>query len=390
MEEIVIKNLTKDYGDGRGIFDLNFSINKGETFGFVGTNGSGKTTTIRSVMGFIKADKGEVTVRGLDAWKDAEAIKKFVSYIPGEIAFPDLLSGNEFLKNQAEFQGQKDTSKAQQYIKRLKLDPSAPLKRMSKGMKQKTAIIAALMKDADILTFDEPTTGLDPLMRREFLKIVKEEKAKNKTIFISSQSFEELEETCDRVALIIDGKIVEIADINQLHNSEFRQYKVEFLNEEDYDSFKKLKFNIIRDQKQYNQVTVKVEKKNVKKLFEALKPFAVKFISEVNVTLEKHFKEKLNVLHKKVIPFELTKKDIKALKHQQNLEENQENTNLDNKQIDKSNNKTDENLNDKPDNESETKSETKLENNSEETLNGNQKKNLSKKSRSKKEVKNVQ
>lgn len=295
MEEIVVQNITKDFGNGRGIFDLSFSVYKGETFGFVGTNGSGKSTTIRILMGFIKPDSGTVKIRGLDAWKDASKIKEFTSYIPGEFSFPDLKTGIEFLKNQAEFQGQKDIRNAETYLKRLNLDPDASLKRMSKGTKQKTAIVSALMKDADILIFDEPTTGLDPLMRHEFLKIIEEEKSKGKTIFMSSQSFEELEQTCDRVALILDGKIVNIADINQLKNLSTRNYKIEFLNEEDYLKFKKLKFNIVRDQTKYNQVTVQIEKVDIPKLFKSLKKYSVKFISEVDFTLEKYFKDKLKL-----------------------------------------------------------------------------------------------
>ena len=168
MEEVIkVEHLTKDYGGGRGIFDLNFFVAKGETFGFVGTNGSGKTTTIRNIMGFIKPKSGKVTVLGMDAWKDACKIKENVAYIPGEIAFPDLTTGIEFFKAQAELLGLKSMERADELIKRLQLDPSANLKRMSKGMKQKTAIVAALMADKDILILDEPTTGLDPLMRRK-------------------------------------------------------------------------------------------------------------------------------------------------------------------------------------------------------------------------------
>ena len=146
-EVIKVTNLTKDYGNGRGIFDLNFTIYKGETFGFVGTNGSGKTTTIRNIMGFIKPQQGTVQVLGMDAWKDSCEIKKYVAYIPGEIAFPDLTTGISFFKAQAELLKLKNTDYANSLIKRLQLDPSANLKRMSKGMKQKTAIVAALMAD---------------------------------------------------------------------------------------------------------------------------------------------------------------------------------------------------------------------------------------------------
>lgn len=290
-EVIKVTNLTKDYGNGRGIFDLNFTIYKGETFGFVGTNGSGKTTTIRNIMGFIKPQQGTVQVLGMDAWKDSCEIKKYVAYIPGEIAFPDLTTGISFFKAQAELLKLKNMDYANSLIKRLQLDPSANLKRMSKGMKQKTAIVAALMADKDILILDEPTTGLDPLMRETFLELIKEEKEKGKTILMSSQMFDELEATCDRVALIFDGKIIDIADINALKNSDIRAYKIEFLNKEEYIKFKRLKFKIIRDQEKYSQVTIQIEDNKINHLFKVLKNYHLKFISEVKFNLEKHFKE---------------------------------------------------------------------------------------------------
>lgn len=298
MEEVIkVEHLTKDYGGGRGIFDLNFFVAKGETFGFVGTNGSGKTTTIRNIMGFIKPKNGKVTVLGMDAWKDACKIKESVAYIPGEIAFPDLTTGIEFFKAQAELLGLKSMERADELIKRLQLDPSANLKRMSKGMKQKTAIVAALMVDKDILILDEPTTGLDPLMRETFLELILEEKKRGKTILMSSQMFDELETTCDRVALIYNGRIIDIADVNAIKNSTTKAYKIEFTNKEDYQKFKKLKYNIIRDQEKYFQVTVQIDDGEINKLFKSLSKYNLKFVSEVKNNLEKHF---TNILEKEI------------------------------------------------------------------------------------------
>ena len=294
MEEVIkVENLTKDYGGNRGIFDISFSVKKGEVFGFVGTNGSGKTTTLRHIMGFLKPVQGKVSVLGLDSWKDACQIKKYIGYIPGEIAFPDLKDGTTFLKNQAQLLGMKDMSYANYLIEKLQLDPSANLKRMSKGMKQKTAIVAALMADKDILILDEPATGLDPLMRETFLEIILEEKKKGKTIIMSSQMFDELELTCDRVALILNGHIVDIADINELKNLPYKFYKIEFNEKEQYQKFKKLKFDIVRDQEKYNQVTIKITDNNINRMFNVLKNYNLKFISLVRHDLEKYFKQVL-------------------------------------------------------------------------------------------------
>ena len=297
-EEVIrVENLTKDYGRGRGVFDISFSVRKGETFGFVGTNGSGKTTTIRNIMGFIKPQKGKAFVFGKDAWENSCEIKKDVSYIPGEIAFPDLRDGTTFLKNQAELLGLENMDYANYLIKKLQLDPSANLKRMSKGMKQKTAIVAALMSNKELLILDEPTTGLDPLMRETFIELIFEQKAKGKTILMSSQMFDELERTCDRVALIYNGRIVDIADIKKIKNSTLKAFKIEFNNKNDYLKFKKLTYKIVRDQRQYNQVTIEIDDSKINRLFKTLLNYDVKFIAEIKFNLENHFK---NVLKKQL------------------------------------------------------------------------------------------
>ena len=234
MNVIELNRLTKDYGEGRGVFDLNLKIEKGEMVGFVGTNGSGKTTTIRNIMGFIKPTSGTVKVNGLSSWEHASEISKDIGYVPGEIAFPDLPTGIDFLKCQADFLKMKNMDYANELIERLQLDPRANLKRMSKGMKQKTALVAALMNDAQIIILDEPTTGLDPLMRVTFLDIIKEEHKKGKTIFMSSHSFEELESTCDRVVLINDGHIIDICNMKEIRERKVKEFKIEFNKEEDY------------------------------------------------------------------------------------------------------------------------------------------------------------
>ena len=287
---IEIENLTKDYGNGRGIFNENLTIKQGEMVGFVGTNGSGKTTTIRNILGFIKPTSGSVKVNGLSSWEHASEIAKSVGYVPGEIAFPDLPTGIAFLKCQAEFYGLKDMSYANELIEKLQLDPRANLKRMSKGMKQKTALVAALMNDSPIIILDEPTTGLDPLMRVTFLDIIKKEHEKGKTIFMSSHLFEELETTCDRVALINDGHIIDIADMNEIRHRPEKEMKIEFTNKADYDKFVGAGYEITRLQEQYNQATIRIKNEDTGKLLGALKGYDVKFISELPYTLEKHFK----------------------------------------------------------------------------------------------------
>ncbi len=296
---IEIQNLTKDYGNNRGLFDISLSINRGEMIGFVGTNGSGKTTTIRSILGYIKPTSGIVKVNGLSSWENQSEIAKLIGYVPGEIAFPDLKTGTIFLKSQADFLGLKSMDYADELIKQLQLDPRANLKRMSKGMKQKTAIVAALMNDSPIIILDEPTTGLDPLMRDSFLEIIKKEHNKGKTIFMSSHMFNEMEETCDRVALISNGHIISIADMNEIRNRSVADFKIEFNDINSYQKFLSKNYKITRKQDKYNQVSINVDKKDLTILFGDLKELDVKFIAEQKYTLEKHFNDIMEANHEK-------------------------------------------------------------------------------------------
>ncbi|MDR2720647.1 MAG: ATP-binding cassette domain-containing protein [Nitrososphaerota archaeon] len=289
MPLIEVKSLTKDYGDGRGIFDASLEIERGEVFGFVGTNGAGKTTMIRHLMGFLKPDSGRAAINGLDCWNDSAKIKRLTGYIPGEIAFPDAPTGTAFLRGQADLLGVKDMSYANYITEKLQLDPTAKLNRMSKGMKQKTAIVAAFMGDREILILDEPTTGLDPLMRVRFIDILNEEKKKGKTIFMSTHLFDEVEDTCDKVALIKDGKILAVKSTKEIRHNENKTYKIEFFSKQDYQRFAALDFSFEEQKEEQNQVIVNVCDNNINDFFIVLKEYRVKFISEIKYTLEKYF-----------------------------------------------------------------------------------------------------
>jgi len=296
MSLIEIKDLTKGYGNGRGIFNINLNIEKGQTFGFVGTNGAGKTTVIRHLMGFLKQQSGSAEIDGRDCWNDSALIKKSIGYVPGEIAFPDAPTGTEFLKRQADLIGLKDMSYSEEIIKILQLDPTANLKRMSKGMKQKTAIVAAFMADPEILILDEPTTGLDPLMRAGFINLLNQEREKGKTIFMSSHMFEEVEETCDKVALIKDGFIIAVKSTLEIKHNEDKVYKVEFLNKDDYVKFVSIKdekgsgFDFSETNEGKNQVIINIHDREINKLTKELKNYKVKYITEIKYSLEKYFK----------------------------------------------------------------------------------------------------
>ncbi len=283
---IVLNDVTKDYGYKRGIFGESFSVKKGEAFGLVGENGAGKTTTLRNIMGFIRPDHGKITVEGKDAFLDAFEIKKVVGYVPGEIALPQLKTGRDVLKSQMELLNIDDFSEADRLIKKLQLNIEAYPKRMSKGMKQKMAVVMALMSSPDILILDEPTTGLDPLMREAFMKVLLEEKGKGRTILISSNSYPELSLLCDKVALISQGHLMTVADNNAIQNRDDQDYKIEFLDHDNFVRFRNEWFRITKVREDINQLTVEVRKKELTTLFQRLKLYQVKYLTQVPYTLE--------------------------------------------------------------------------------------------------------
>ncbi|WP_243387632.1 ABC transporter ATP-binding protein [Bacillus kexueae] len=230
-----IHELTKVFPSGKGIFDVTFSIDKGEVFGYLGPNGAGKSTTIRHLLGYMKPQKGSAQINGLDCWEKSAEIQRSVGYLPGEIAFLEGMNGLEFLQLLAGMRGMKDFSKRDELIERFQFDVKTPIRKMSKGMKQKVGIVAAFMHDPKILILDEPTSGLDPLMQRQFIELIEEEKRKGKTILMSSHSFAEIDRTCDRVGIIKDGKIVAIEDVHRLRTLQRKLFDITLKKKEDIE-----------------------------------------------------------------------------------------------------------------------------------------------------------
>ena len=226
MGVIQIDHLTRDYGEGKGVFDLSFHVEQGEAFGFLGPNGAGKTTTIRHLMGFLKPLSGTCAIGGMDCWTDRHRIQAKLGYIPGEISFFGDMTGAEFLRFLTRYRGMASTERQKALLERFELDPRGKIKRMSKGMKQKLGIVAAFMHDPDILILDEPTSGLDPLMQSRFIDLVLEEKKRGTTILMSSHLFEEVERTCDRVGIIRQGRLVAVDAVDTLRQRHMRPYTV--------------------------------------------------------------------------------------------------------------------------------------------------------------------
>ncbi|MDD2959502.1 MAG: ABC transporter ATP-binding protein [Lachnospiraceae bacterium] len=232
MKMIEIDHITKDYGEQRGVFDLDFSVNQGETLGFLGPNGAGKTTTIRQLLGFIRPDRGTVQIMGKDCFSCADEIQKSLGYLPGEIAFIDSMSGMEFIQFAARMKKMKDLGRAPELMEQFELNANGKIKKMSKGMKQKIGIVCAFMQDPEILILDEPTSGLDPLMQNRFVELILSEKRRGKTILMSSHIFEEVERTCDRAAIIRQGRLVAVDTIEKLCSGRHKRMEITFAQED--------------------------------------------------------------------------------------------------------------------------------------------------------------
>ncbi|HET7657026.1 MAG TPA: ABC transporter ATP-binding protein [Bacillales bacterium] len=243
---ISIIGLTKAFSNGKGIFDVSFEVKQGEVFGFLGPNGAGKSTTIRHLMGFMKPDQGHCEVKGLDCWKQAAEIQHDVGYLPGEIAFFEGMSGLDFLNMMAGMRHLKDSSRRDALIERFQFDVKTPIRKMSKGMKQKVGIVAAFMHDPEIYILDEPTSGLDPLMQRIFADLILEEKERGKTILLSSHSFPEIERTCDRAGMIKDGRLIAVEDVHLLQSMQRRLFEVTLNSEEDVAKLAQTELEIVK------------------------------------------------------------------------------------------------------------------------------------------------
>ena len=291
MGMISVKNLTKDYGNGRGVFDVSFDIAKGEVFGFLGPNGAGKTTTIRQILGFIYPDSGSVTIDGLPVVSHYDQTNARIGYLPGEIAFPDDMKGTELIRWTAELRGLNNLDRAWQLMDVLHLkNADSDMKKMSKGMKQKIGIICAFMHDPDILILDEPTSGLDPLMQEAFIELVQDAKQRGKTALMSSHMFVEIEKTCDRTAIIRNGKIVAIVDMKDIIRSSHKEFSVRFQGKEDYKRFVALEqFALAEQDADKCKVKIRIDDSDINRLLVVLAGYHVRWLSEDKQTLEDYF-----------------------------------------------------------------------------------------------------
>ena len=291
-----VNHLTKDYGSGRGVFDVSFKVNKGEVFGFLGPNGAGKSTTIRHLMGFSRPNDGNTKIFGMDSFKDYDRILNKVGYIPGEIALPQGLTGYQFIdmmQNMYHIHNTKMLNKMLNIFELKDSELKCDTKHMSLGVKRKLAIVTAFMSDPEVLILDEPTSGLDPIMQQRFIDFVIEEKKRGKTILLSSHIFSEVDATCDRIAIIKDGKIVDEFISNDLKHASLKQYRLLFTSIDDLSDFIEENdgkiINIIKENKQLLELYITCEDKNINKLINSFTKYKIKEFNNIKETLEDYF-----------------------------------------------------------------------------------------------------
>ncbi|HEX6577993.1 MAG TPA: ABC transporter ATP-binding protein [Jiangellaceae bacterium] len=216
---ISVSGLVKTFGPTRALDGLDLSVATGEVHGFLGPNGSGKTTTIRILLGLLRPDAGRATVLGGDPWKDAVELHRRVAYVPGDVSLWPNLTGGEAIDLFGALRGGLDPKRRAELLERFDLDPSKKARSYSKGNRQKVAVVAAFASDVELYILDEPTSGLDPLMGAVFEDYVREIRQEGKTVLLSSHVLSEVEALCDRVDIIRLGKTVEsgtLADLRHL------------------------------------------------------------------------------------------------------------------------------------------------------------------------------
>lgn len=292
---IEISNFTKDYGFNRGVFNINIHVDKGEVFGFLGPNGAGKSTTIRHLMGFSKPDFGNVKIFNLETFNKYHEILKHVGYIPGEIALPAGLTGHEFIKMMQDMQGIHNEKRLKEMLALFELTDNVlheDTKRMSLGVKRKLAIITAFMHDPELLILDEPTSGLDPVMQERFIKFIHQEKERGKTILLSSHIFSEIDSTCDRIAIIKDGKIVSEFIANDLKHASKKYYIIKFKNDNAKKEFliqSKSINSLFLINSVSDSIYISVEDKDLNSLISLLSSSEITSFSNRKETLEDYF-----------------------------------------------------------------------------------------------------
>jgi ABC-2 type transport system ATP-binding protein len=230
VKVVELQNLTKSYGEARGISDINLTIEAGEIFGFIGPNGAGKSTTIRTMLGLLKPNSGSVTIFGQDALAEGPAVRQRIGYLPSEVFYYDNMRAIDLLRYSGSFYALDKTAmegRIQSLAKDLQLDLHKKIEDMSFGNKKKVGVIQGILHQPDLIILDEPTGGLDPLMQKEFYKLLRQENERGATILFSSHNLGEVQRLCHRVGIIKDGRLIRVETVDTLLDNSYKRIKLQ-------------------------------------------------------------------------------------------------------------------------------------------------------------------
>ena len=236
MSVIQAKDLCRDYGNRRGVIDVNLAINRGEIFGFLGPNGAGKSTTIRLLLGFLRASSGTAKILNKDCWSQSHQVKRDVGYVPGDVRLYPWMTANRAFKIVSRIHGRDLRDAGQQLAERFKLEVNLPVRKMSRGNRQKVSLVLAMIHEPQLLVLDEPTSGLDPLMQDELASCLREYASSGRTVFFSSHTLSEVEFLCDQIAIVRDGRIVANEPLSAMKARAPRVVQMTYENENDVRS----------------------------------------------------------------------------------------------------------------------------------------------------------
>jgi len=288
-KQLVLNRLSKRYHGAKtySLQDVSLEVGAGEVYGFLGANGAGKSTTIRTLLNFLQPTSGSASIMGKDVVRDSVAVKRHVGYLAGEIALYEHLTGQEFLDYMADLQPVKSTGYVAELVRRFQADTSKPLGTLSKGNRQKFGLIQAAMHQPEVLILDEPTSGLDPLMQEEFFRLVHESKQRGASVFVSSHNFSEVQRMCDRIGFIREGKLVAEQTLADLANQAAHTFSLTFADTAPVSELKKLPQAQVTPRDDHH-LTVSIEGE-LTPLFRLLSAHHVTRLEQQEVNLEEEF-----------------------------------------------------------------------------------------------------
>jgi ABC-2 type transport system ATP-binding protein len=286
---ITLRDLTKRYAGSRidALHRVSLNVHAGEVYGFLGANGAGKSTTIRTLLNFIRPTGGSAAIMGKDIVRDSVTVKRHVGYLSGDVALYDKMTGRQFVDYLAALQPLKHAGYPAELVKRFEIDLHKPLGALSKGNRQKAGLLQAFMHEPEVLILDEPTSGLDPLMQEEFFRLIRECKQRGAAVFLSSHNIAEVQRICDRIGFIRAGKLVAEQTLADLASKAAHTFRLTFLDDAPLADLRKLPHSHVTALDSHN-LTIALEG-DLQPLFAVLARHRVARLEQQEINLEEEF-----------------------------------------------------------------------------------------------------